>query len=253
MPTDDPDELLRGSPFLKFVPEDQRAKLCGLFRKERFEFGDLIVREGDEADAFYFLTSGRARVVKTTEKGEELVLASLRPGSEFGDAALLDGGVRTASVRCSTSVEVLRLGRDDFLEMLGQHPDLRKHLEMTARFRALHGFLYEFSNFGRLTAPALRELIENLTPVSFKKGQNILREGEPAGPMYIVKAGRVRIFASREGRVRNLAFCREGDFFGELSLITQSPRAAAAGGCRRARPRAFGGGIGGGRRGRPDR
>jgi ATP-binding cassette subfamily B protein len=228
MPTDDPDELLRGSPFLKFVPEDQRAKLCGLFRKERFEFGDLIVREGDEADAFYFLTSGRARVVKTTGKGEELVLASLRPGSEFGDAALLDGGVRTASVRCSTSVEVLRLGRDDFLEMLGQHPDLRKHLEMTARFRALHGFLYEFSNFGRLTAPALRELIENLTPVSFKKGQNILREGEPAGPMYIVKAGRVRIFASREGRVRNLAFCREGDFFGELSLITQSPRAASA-------------------------
>ena len=102
MATDDTDELLRNSPFLKFVPEEHRAKLCGMFRKERFEFGDLIVREGDPADAFYFLASGRARVIKTTEKGEELVLASLRPGSEFGDAALLDGGVRTASGRCST-------------------------------------------------------------------------------------------------------------------------------------------------------
>jgi HlyB family type I secretion system ABC transporter len=228
MATDDTDELLRNSPFLKFVPEEHRAKLCGMFRKERFEFGDLIVREGDPADAFYFLASGRARVIKTTEKGEELVLASLRPGSEFGDAALLDGGVRTASVRCSTSVEVLKLGRDDFLEMLGRHPELRNYLEMNARFRALQDFLYEFSNFGRLSAPALRELIENMSPVSFSKGQMILREGDAAGPMYIVQAGRVRIFTTKAGRVKNLAFCREGNFFGELSLLTGAPRAASA-------------------------
>jgi len=228
MPTEDTDELLRGSPFLRFVPEEQRAKLCAMFSRERFEFGDLIVREGDAADAFYFLASGRARVVKKTDRGEELVLASLRPGSEFGDSALLDGGVRTASVRCSTSVEVLRLGRDDFLELLGHHPELRTYLEMTARFRDLHGFLYEFSNFGRLSAPALRDLIENLSPVTFSKGQMILREGDPAGPMYIVRSGRVRIFTAAGGRSRNLAFCREGDFFGELSLLSGSPRAASA-------------------------
>jgi len=228
MALDDIDEQLRNSAFLKFVPEEQRAKLCEMFSRERFEFGDLIVREGEAADAFYFLASGRARVIKHTDKGEELVLASLRPGSEFGDAALLDGGVRTASVRCSTSVEALRLGRDDFLEMLAKHPELRNYLEMTARFRAVHGFLYEFSNFGRLSAPALRELIENLSPVSFPKGQMILREGDPAGPMFIIQAGRVRIFTSKGGRPRNLAFCREGEFFGELSLLTDSPRAASA-------------------------
>ncbi len=228
MPTDDNGELLRDSPLLKFVPEEQRTRLCDMFRKEHFEFGDLIVREGEVADAFYVLVSGRARLIKTTKKGEELVLASLRPGSEFGDAALLEGGLRTASVRCSTSVEVLRLGRDQFLEMLKEHPQMRNSLEMTARFRALHGFLYEFSNFGRLSAPALRDLIEKLTPVSFKKGQMVLREGEAAGPMYIILTGRVRIFASSGGRVRNLAFSRDGDFFGELSLLTGSPRAASA-------------------------
>jgi HlyB family type I secretion system ABC transporter len=228
MPMDDADELLRSSPLLKFVPEEQRAQLCGMFRQQRFEFGDLIVREGETAEAFYFLASGRARVVKKTEKGEELVLASLRPGSEFGDVALLDGGAHTASVRCSTTVEVLRLGRDEFQEMLGSHPELRKYLEITARYKALHGFLYEFSNFGRLSAPALRELIENLSPVNYAKGQMILREGEAAGPMFIVQTGRVRIFTSRGARAKNLAFCRDGDFFGELSLLTGSPRAASA-------------------------
>jgi HlyB family type I secretion system ABC transporter len=131
-------------------------------------------------------------------------------------------------VRCSTSVEVLRLGRDDFTGALERHPQLRNYLEMTARYKALHGFLYEFSNFGRLSAPALRELIENVQPVSFAKGQMILREGDPSGPMYIVNRGRVRIFASSGPRARNLAFCREGDFFGELSLISGAPRAASA-------------------------
>ncbi len=228
MAKDDTDELLQSSPLLKFIPEEQRAKLGDMFRRERYEFGDLIIREGEPADAFYLLASGRARVVKRTEKGEELVLASLRPGSEFGDAALLDGGTRTASVRCSTTVEVLKLGREEFLEVLMRHPELRKYLELTARYRALHGFLYEFSNFGRLPASALHDLIEKLTPLAVPKGRMILRENEPAGPMYIVQSGRVRIFTTKNGRPMNLAFCREGDFFGERSLITGSPRAASA-------------------------
>ena len=228
MATDDPGDLLANSPLFKFVPEDQRARLGARFRRERFGFGDLIVREGEEADAFYVLASGRARVVKTTAKGEELVLGSLRPGSEFGDASLLDGGLRTASVRCSTAVEVLRLGRDEFLELLADFPGLRSSLELTARFRALHGFLYEFSNFGRLSAAALRDLVEQLAPVSFPKGALILKEGDPAGPMYIIRTGRVRIYAAAGDRQRNLAFSREGDFFGELSLLTGSPRSASA-------------------------
>jgi HlyB family type I secretion system ABC transporter len=228
MATDDPGDLLANSPLFKFVPEDQRARLSARFRRERFGFGDLIVREGEEADAFYVLASGRARVVKTTAKGEELVLGSLRPGSEFGDASLLDGGLRTASVRCSTAVEVLRLGRDEFLELLADFPGLRSSLELTARFRALHGFLYEFSNFGRLSAAALRDLVEQLAPVSFPKGALILKEGDPAGPMYIIRTGRVRIYAAAGDRQRNLAFSREGDFFGELSLLTGSPRSASA-------------------------
>jgi ATP-binding cassette subfamily B protein len=228
MRTDNTDELLRGSPLLRFLPDDQRAELCDKFRVERFDFGDLTVREGDESDAFYVLATGRARVVKRTEKGDEIVLASLRPGSEFGDSALLESGLRTASVRCSTSVEVLRLGRDDFLELLERYPEMRRHVELSVRLRALHGFLYEFSNFGRLSPQALRELVENLSPVSYSKGQMILREGDPGGPMYIVRTGRVRIFAAKGTQVRNLAFCREGDFFGELSLLTGSPRAASA-------------------------
>ena len=222
------DEVLQRSSFFRFLPEDHYERLRALLREERFDFGDVIVKQGDEADALYVLTSGRARVVRDGEDGEEMALASLRPGDEFGEQALLDGGTRNASVRCSTEVEVLRLDRKDFLPLLAQHPELRNSFDLTSRHRTLHGFLYEFSNFGRLPARALHTLIAKLVPVDFRKGETIIREGDPAGSMFIVETGRVRAFAKQEGRVRNLAFYREGDFFGELSLLNGSPRAASA-------------------------
>jgi CRP-like cAMP-binding protein len=43
------------------------------------EFGDVIVSQGEAADTFYVLISGRARVIKKTEQGQELPLNLLRP------------------------------------------------------------------------------------------------------------------------------------------------------------------------------
>ncbi len=225
------DEILQRSSFFRFLPEDHYERLRALLREERFAFGDVIVKQGDEADALYVLTSGRARVVRDGNDGGEMALASLRPGDEFGEQALLGDGTRNATVRCSTEVEVLRLDRKDFLPLLAQYPELRNSFDLTARHRTLHGFLYEFSNFGRLPARASHALIAKLAPVDFAKGEIIIREGDPAGAMFIVEKGQVRAFAKKDGRLRNLAFYREGDFFGELSLLNGSPRAATAEAC----------------------
>ncbi len=221
------DNLLRRSLLFQFLPEEYFDKIVALLQEEQYEFGDILVRQGEPADAFYVLTSGRARVVKQDHNGDEIVLATLKPGDSFGEAALAEGGTRTASVRCSTAVEVLRLDRDDFLELTKEVPELKHHVEMTARHRALHGFLYEFSNFGRLTVPAMRSVIEKLSPVEFAKGSFIIKEGDAAGPMYIMEKGRARAFSSDNGTQRNLAFYRDGDFFGELSILNGSARAAS--------------------------
>jgi HlyB family type I secretion system ABC transporter len=220
--------LLRRSELFQFLPDDDFEKLQALLREEQYDFGDLIVKQGEPADAFYVLVSGRARAVKTgANNGEEIVLGSLRPGDSFGEAALIEGGTRTATVRCSTSVEVLRLDRSDFLALAEKVPELKQHVQMTRRVRTLQGFLYEFSNFGRLPTPVLRGMIEKLQRVQIQKGNLIIKEGEAAGPMYILEKGRARAFTQDDGATRNLAFYREGDFFGELSILNGSPRAAS--------------------------
>ncbi|MFN2507362.1 MAG: peptidase domain-containing ABC transporter [Chthoniobacterales bacterium] len=221
------EDLLRRSSLFHLLPDEDYEKLRPLLQEEHYEFGDVIVRQGEEAEAFYVLISGRARAVKTQANGEEVALGTLRPGDSFGEAALAEGGTRNATVRCSTAVDVLRLDREDFLKLVEEEPELRHHVHTTARHRALHGFLYEFSNFGRLPAPALRGIIEKLSPAEFPKGELIIREGEEAGALYIIEKGRARAFAGVNGKEKNLAFYRDGDFFGELSILNGSRRAAS--------------------------
>ncbi|PYL14182.1 MAG: hypothetical protein DMF43_02405, partial [Verrucomicrobia bacterium] len=167
------------------------------------------------------------RALKIKPDGEEIPLAVLKPGDSFGEAALAEGGTRNATVRCSTAVDVLRIDRTDFLELVGRVPELKQYVETTGRNRALQSFLYQFSNFGRLPAPALRGVIDKLKPAGFAKGSLIIREGDDAGPLYVIEKGRARAFTGLDGQERNLAFYREGDFFGELSILNGSPRAAS--------------------------
>jgi HlyB family type I secretion system ABC transporter len=226
MRTQDP-EIVRRSSAFRFLSDKHFAALEPMLLEEHYDFGDVIVRQGDPADSFYILTRGRARALKIKEDGEEIPLGILKPGDSFGEAALAEGGVRAAMVRCSTAVDVLRINRNDFLQLAQQEPEMRHYIEMIGRNRAVQSFLYQFSNFGRLPGPALRSMIDKLTPVGFAKGSLIISEGDPAGPMYVIEKGRARAFTGLNGRELNLAFYRAGDFFGELSILNGAPRGAS--------------------------
>jgi hypothetical protein len=68
------------------------------------EAGEVLVAEGDPGDYAYIIVSGDATV---TQSGTRL--ASMGPGDLFGEMAMVAGGIRTATVRAATAVELLRL------------------------------------------------------------------------------------------------------------------------------------------------
>ena len=193
-------EILRRTSVFRFLADEHFAAIEPLLEEEHYEFGDVIVKQDDPADSFYVLTRGRARALKIKPDGEEIPLGVLKPGDSFGEAALSEGGTRNATVRCSTAVDVLRLDRDDFTELVRRVPDLKQYVETTGRDRALQSFLYQFSNFGRLPTAVLRGMIDRLKPVTIEKGNLIIREGDDAGPLYIMQKGRARAFAGIDGQ-----------------------------------------------------
>jgi CRP-like cAMP-binding protein len=64
--------------------------------------------------------------------------------------------------------------------------------------------------------------------VDFAAGEYIFREGDLGTEMFIVHAGKVEILKQIEGEEKQLAVLERGDFFGEMSLLEELPRAAAA-------------------------
>jgi CRP-like cAMP-binding protein len=63
---------------------------------------------------------------------------------------------------------------------------------------------------------------------SFEGGEVIFREGDPGSEMYIIKNGKVAIWKDVAGERTTLTVLEKGDFFGEMSLLEGSPRAATA-------------------------
>src|SRR5579872_6224601 len=96
---------------LSLLSSDARELVTASFEPVAYSLGDVIVREGEHADAFYLLVSGSARVVKQGTSGDEVALNVLHAGDSFGEMALLEDTTRTATVRASGRLEALRLDR----------------------------------------------------------------------------------------------------------------------------------------------
>ena len=241
-------DLLRRSDLFRFLPDEHFEKIRPLLQEERHDFGDFIVKQGEPASAFYILISGRARVVKSgSSNGDEIVLGTLRPGDSFGEAALTEGGTRIATVRCSTSVEVLRLDRADLpCSDRETVPELKASHRSDATRTHAAKFSLRIQQF-RATAGCRRfaDLIENLERVEVAKGRpRSSSEGDPPGRCTSSrKDGRA---LSRRTMARSVIspFIATGDFFGELSILNGSPRAASVEAypdCRSSRARTGGG------------
>ena len=161
-----------------------------------------IVREGDEADAFYVLVSGTARVVKRAPHGEEVALNVLHRGDSFGEAGLLDETTRTATVRASSPVAgAAARSRASSRARPASHPEVRAGVRgARARPRrsgtssALHSAFARAAGRGARAARR-RARARSRSPA----GELVVREGDPPGPMYVVEEGRLRAFRSSDG------------------------------------------------------
>ncbi len=60
----------------------------------------------------------------------------------------------------------------------------------------------------------------------FAPGETVIRAGDQGSSMFVVNSGRVQVQVTENGRPRNVAVLKEGDFFGEMALFTREPRTA---------------------------
>ncbi len=114
---------LRNGP-LAHLPAANISALLQRIEAIAVRQGDVIIREGDKADYYYLIDSGRAQVMRRVGDAD-VHLADLKAGDVFGEEALVSGAKRNATITMKSNGLLLRLGRQDF-QVLMQEPLLRK-------------------------------------------------------------------------------------------------------------------------------
>ncbi len=99
------------------LPVAHIDELLKRFERVKTTRGDVVIKEGDEGDFYYVIESGRFQVERLVG-GAKVVLAELKGGDAFGEEALVSEAKRNASVIGLGEGELLRLGREDFNQLL---------------------------------------------------------------------------------------------------------------------------------------
>ena len=102
-----------------------------------FKRGQLLIEEGDASDALYILVTGRLKVFTRDDKGRELVYNVLEPGEFFGEL-LLDGGVRSASVKAMLDSQCIVVHENEIRQFLCDYPEFAESLILKLIARVRH-------------------------------------------------------------------------------------------------------------------
>jgi NTE family protein len=84
--------------------------------------GGILFREGEVGTALYIVAAGSLGVAVRGEDGHDVLVARVQAGETVGEMALLDGGLRSATVFAPRDTELLRLERRSYERLIQQHP-----------------------------------------------------------------------------------------------------------------------------------
>ena len=123
--------LLAAVPLFSGLSQRDLGKLWDSMKAVKHRPGHVIMAEGNTGLAFQLITNGDVRVER---KGKTVTLG---PGAFFGEMAIIDGGVRTATVTAVTEVESMALNGSTFKSFVQSKPALMWQLlvHTTARLR----------------------------------------------------------------------------------------------------------------------
>ncbi len=131
MPLDLVDRM-RSFPLFMSASDDFLIAIGKYLRPQVHSAHDLILTEGDEAKAMYWLVRG---VVAVTSRDGEAIYAELKPGSFFGEIGVLMNMPRTATIIARTKCLLLVLKKEDLHLELPKFPDMEKAIRHEARER----------------------------------------------------------------------------------------------------------------------
>lgn len=201
------------------LDEHEKTIVINSMEERIVKSGDKVILEGADGAELFVVDSGRLECWKVI-KGENKHLKDYHPGEAFGELALLYNAPRAATIIAANDCVLWSLDRECFNHIV-KGSAVRKR-ERYDDFLSRVNLLESMDPYER------SQLADAFVSHSFKEGDYIIREGEEGNNFYIIEDGtavatKTIHHGHQPEEVKRYA---EGDYFGELALIKNEPRAA---------------------------
>jgi len=124
-------------PMFRGLKKRHLQRLSKQFVSRDYDTGQAIMTQGKGGEGIFIITAGSAEATREQTDGTKTVVNTFGPTDFFGELALLDDGLRTASVVATEQTQCLALTRWDFLAVLKEDADMAIVIleELAKRFR----------------------------------------------------------------------------------------------------------------------
>lgn len=212
-------------PLFSFLDEDSFGVVLASLQLRRFVKGQAIVEEGKPGDSFFIIVSGRVSV--TRQQPKPVVLAHLHDGAVFGEMALISNAPRAATVTADEDCDVLELKRAALQEHAHRLASVTRALHDFTNARFLTNLLATSPIFKPFPKSVRGEILKKFKDFPADAGDELIVEGEQGQGLFMIMKGEVEVSKqSDDTHVIRLAMLKEGDVFGEIALLQDTPTTA---------------------------
>jgi len=214
---------LRLSQSFMFSALDDKEQeiVIDAMEEKQFEHGAFVIQQGETGDHLYVVDSGSLDCFKQTSKDSEpKKVKEYVPGESFGELALLYNAPRAATVKVVEPATLFSLDRETFNHIV-------KDAAVKKREK-YDEFLSKVELLTTMDAYERSKIADALKIQKFKKGEYIVKEGEKGDTFYFIEEGEAvatKLLTS-DGQPQNVYHYKSGDYFGEIALLRDAPRAA---------------------------
>jgi CRP/FNR family transcriptional regulator len=121
-------ELLGQVPVFSTLVQSDLERIARLAVPRQFEPGEVVFREGDSSDTCYVVRDGHARAIHEHGDGRTITLARFGPGDIFGELAMFEDELRSATVEAIEPTSVVAVLGPDMRRLMTEHPEISMRL-----------------------------------------------------------------------------------------------------------------------------
>ncbi len=203
--------------------EDQdMISVIDAFEEKRYKAGEYVIKEGEKGDVVFLVDTGELDCEKTFKKGDPpTYLKTYKPGESFGELALLYNAPRAATIKAKTDCLLWALDRGTFNNIV-KEAAVKKRERYENSLKNVH-------ILSTIDAYELGQICDAVKSEKVEKGDYIIKQNEIGDKFYILDEGEAyaaKVFNEGE-KEQIVKEYKSGDYFGELALLRDEPRAAS--------------------------